>query len=211
MTMRSLSTFLVAVGLALTAYAESAEPAKSAPEVRPLLIGAAVPDVSVRTAKGDTVSLKSVVTEKPTVLIFYRGGWCPFCSKQLGGLEGVDPKLRELGYQIVAVSPDKPEKLNETAAKHKLTYTLLSDSKMDASKAFGIAFKVDDATLEKYKSYKIDLSEASGEPHHLLPVPSVFILGTDGKIRFTYVNPDYKVRLDGDVLLAAAKANIAGK
>jgi hypothetical protein len=51
-----------------------------------------------------------------------------------------------------------------------------------------------------------NLEAASGEKHHLLPVPSVFIVGREGMIGFTYVNPDYKVRIDSDVLLAAAKA-----
>ena len=65
---------------------------------------------------------------------------------------------------------------------------------------------MDDKTIERYKGYHIDLEESSGEKHHQLPVPSAFVVGTDGVIRFTYVNPDYKVRVDPDVLLAAARA-----
>ncbi|MGH2569205.1 MAG: hypothetical protein ACRDGA_12785, partial [Bacteroidota bacterium] len=60
--------------------------------------------------------------------------------------------------------------------------------------------------LQRYKTINIDLEDASGESHHLLPVPAVFIVGTDGVIRFSYVNPNYRVRIDPDVLLAAAKA-----
>ena len=92
--------------------------------------------------------------------------------------------------------------------KEKLTYTLLSDSKMEAAQALGIAFKVDDATLDRYEEYGIDLERASGEKHHLLPVPSVFIVGTDGTISFEHVNPNYKVRLHPDLLLAAAKVGM---
>ena len=77
---------------------------------------------------------------------------------------------------------------------------------MKAARALGIAFRMDDATLERYKGCGIDLETASGETHHLLPVPSVFIVGKDGLIKFTYVNPDYKVRVAPDVLLAAARA-----
>lgn len=77
---------------------------------------------------------------------------------------------------------------------------------MVASKAFGLAFKVAETTVEQYKKGGIDLENASGEKHHLLPVPAVFIVGTDGIIKFEYINPNYKVRLDPDVLLAAAKA-----
>ena len=73
-------------------------------------------------------------------------------------------------------------------------------------RAFGLAFRVDDELNEKYLSYDIDLERASGEDHHVLPAPATYIIGTDGVINFAYINPDYKVRLHPDVLLAAAKA-----
>ena len=50
------------------------------------------------------------------------------------------------------------------------------------------------------------LEGSSGETHHVLPAPATFIIGTDGIIQFQYTNPDYKVRLHPDVLLAAARA-----
>lgn len=87
-------------------------------------------------------------------------------------------------------------------------YTLLSDTLLVTARAFGLAYRVDDDTVERLKGFHIDLEAASGETHHLLPVPAVFLTGTDGTIRFEYVNPDYKVRLDPDVLLAAAKASL---
>ncbi len=180
----------------------------SAQDIKPLLIGASVPDVTLRTAKGESFNLKAAAAKKPTVLIFYRGGWCPYCNTYLGQLQAAEADLLNLGYQILAISPDRTPKLGESVEKGKLTYTLLSDSSMTAAQAFGIAFRVDDATLEKYKGYNIDLEAASGEKHHLLPVPAVFIVGTDGVIAFVYANPDYKVRLAPEVLLAAAKAAI---
>lgn len=198
---------LVVAGVSILVLA-GAEPrvAESAEEIHPLLIGAEAPDVTLRDVDSAEVKLRDLLSEKPTVLIFYRGGWCPYCNTQLGAIAKIDPRLRELGYQIVAVSPDKPQKLRESLDKENLTYTLLSDSKMEGAKGFGIAFEVDEPTVENYKTYGIDLDEASGESHHLLPVPSVFVLDTDASIRFKYINPDYKVRLDPDVLLAAAKA-----
>lgn len=179
---------------------------RAAPEVRPILIGADVPAVVLETVNGETFDLKAAVATQPTILIFYRGGWCPYCNLYLGQLQNAETKLRNLGYQILAISPDQPEKLRDSGNTEKLTYTLLSDAAMAASKAFGIAFRVDDATVEKYKGYGIDLEAASGETHHLLPVPAVFIVGTDGVISFVYVNPDYKTRLEPEVLIAAARS-----
>lgn len=60
-------------------------------------------------------------------------------------------------------------------------------------------------TVEAYRGYGIDLEAASGENHHLLPVPSVFIVGTDGRIAFAYANTDYTVRLSAEEMIEAAR------
>lgn len=179
--------------------------AASAEEICPIKVGARIPSVSVKTIEGEAVELTSAVAKKPTVLIFYRGGWCVYCNAQLQQLRTIEPTLRGLGYQLIAVSPDRSEKLRESLDKHSLGYTLLSDSKLTAAKQFGLVFRVADQTLQRYKTFNIDLEDASGELHHLLPVPAVFIVGMDGTIRFSYVNPNYRVRLDPDILLMAAK------
>ncbi len=181
----------------------------SAEKVQPLTVGAEIPDVTLRTVDGTTHDLRASAGKQPLVVVFYRGGWCPFCTRHLAELGQIEAELREMGLRIVAVSPDRPEVLAESVKTHELTYTLLSDSSMTAAKAFGIAFRVDDATVEQYKGYGIDLEAASGEKHHLLPVPAVFIIGTDGRIRFAYANSDYKVRLSVEALLEAARSSIA--
>lgn len=116
-----------------------------------------------------------------------------------------------MGYQIIAISPDRPERLQEVKKNSRYSYKLLSDHKKEAAKAFGIAFKLSDALNKKYEGYGIDIEGASGEADHVLPVPAVFIVGTDGIIKFEYVNPDYTERIDIDVLMAAAKAAIKRK
>lgn len=179
--------------------------------VNPLLIGASIPDITLKTIENKDVNLLDLAKNKPTIFIFYRGGWCPYCNLQLGQLRLIEPQLVELGYQLVAISPDRVEKLQETSAKNNLNYLLLSDSSANAAINFGIAFQVDSPTVESYKQYGIDLEKFAGEKHHILPVPSVFIVDTTGKIKFQYVNPDYKTRLSSDVILAAAKSVITAK
>lgn len=196
---QTMKPILMLAGLSIAMVA-------SAMELRPLMIGQPIPDVGLKTAEGKTFDLQAAAVEQPLVIIFYRGGWCPFCNAHLGQLQEAEPRLRDLGYRIVAISPDRPEELGKSAEQHTLSYTLLFDSSMAAAKAFGIAFEVDAPMLEKLASYNIDIEAASGETHHLLPVPAVFIVGSDGIIDFSYANPDYKTRLAPEVLLAAAKA-----
>lgn len=171
----------------------------------PLREGGAVPDVAVRTADGEEVRLRDLTGAQPSVLIFYRGGWCPYCTRHLAALAEVEESVEALGYQILAISPDRPAKLAEAAKDAVFNYRLLSDSAMSAARGFGLAFQVDNATLELYKEYGIDLVDASGETHHLLPVPAVYIVDTKHRIRFAHIDPDYRKRLDPEAVLTAAR------
>lgn len=172
----------------------------------PLKVGDSIPDVKLRTEDNQEVNLRKLISEKPAVLIFYRGGWCPFCNRHLRSLAGIEDELNNSGVQLLAISMDQPAKLKATPDREKLHYRLLSDSDAAAVKAFGIAFKVDDKTVEKYKGYGINLEAASGRDHHLLPHPAVFVATTNGVIRYAHVNHDYKVRLEPKRLLETVKS-----
>jgi peroxiredoxin len=175
--------------------------AESANEICPVKIGEPIPDVTLKNIDGNSINLQEIVNQKPTLLIFYRGGWCPYCNLHLAELAEIEDNIIEMGYQIIAVSMDRPEKLKESLDKYQMNYTLLSDSKAEASIAFGLAFKVEESYNEMLKSHNLDIEDASGEDHHILPVPSVFII-KDGVIKFEYVNPNYKVRISKEILLS---------
>ena len=200
--------FAGAVAVACTGVGSSlqGEVAKSAAEAKPLKVGTAAPNSTLREVDGKTVELKQVLGGKPTVLIFYRGGWCPFCNAHLSELAKVEGDLRAMGFQIVAISPDTPAELNKTLDKDHLTYRLFSDTNATSLRNFGVAYRLDDQTFTMYRDrFNIDLESSSGEKHHILPVPSVFLIDKHGKIGFAYSNPDYKVRMKGADIVQHAK------
>lgn len=179
---------------------------ESADQVQPLLPGMKAPDFMVRDVKGQPFQYQASEQGKPVVLTFYRGGWCPYCNLHLSEMRLVEEQLTAMGFEIWFISIDKPELLYESLDDPDTHYTIYSDSSLDATRSFGLAFRVEDELNERYLGWGIDLEKASGENHHVLPAPATYILGADGVINFAYVNPDYKVRLHPDVLLAAAKA-----
>ncbi len=181
--------------------------ATSPTEVHPLLLGSPLPDVTLQALDGSAVGLKQAVAGKPALLVFYLGGWCPYCNLQLQGLRNIRERLEALGYRLIAISPDSPQSMQATLDKTPVEYTLLSDAKADAIRAFGLAFTVDAGTIEKYKEYGIDLEQASGgQSHHALPVPAVYLVDANGILQYSYVHPDYTVRMPESVVLAAAEA-----
>lgn len=173
--------------------------------VCPKGVGEFVPEVKLKNINGKKIMFTSVYTKKKTVLVFYRGGWCPHCNKQLNKLRKVYSQIKKLGFQLIAISPDKPSKLRMTLKDHKLPYILLSDSKAVMTSLFGLSYRVKDSTNNFLKSKGIDIQNSSGEKHQMLPHPSVYVIDRTGKIHFSYVNPDYKTRLDEKVLISVLK------
>ena len=182
--------------------------AQSAEDICPLKPGQMAPDATLHDVHGQAVSFKQALGGKPTVVVVYRGSWCPFCSRQMAGLRETVGAIQTKGFQLIAISPDRPEILAQRPPEEAV-FPLFSDQDMTLAKALGIAFQLDNATLEKYKGYNIDLEAASGRDHHMLPVPSVYVFDPEGRAVFGFSNPDYRVRLAPGVLMAVLDASQA--
>ena len=180
-------------------FAIQAQIADKPENVSPLLIGEKIPNIKLQDINGKEVETHTLLAKK-TVLIVYRGGWCPYCNAQLADMQEIEKDILALGYQIVAVSPDAPSFLKETEEKGKLGYKLFSDSSGDFSKAIGIAF----TAPEKYG--KMLGSYSDGKNTNWLPVPTVYVLNDKQEIEFLYINPDYAKRLNGKLLLSVLKS-----
>lgn len=195
--MQYLKVLSILLLLPFSLLAQSDLPAKPE-DIAPLLIGEMVPDIPIAQMDGTPTGLGTVLNGKKTILIFYRGGWCPYCNSHLSDLQKIEPKLKELGYQIVAVSPDAPAKLKETDLKHDLGYQLYSDTKGELMGKMGIAFQAP----ERYQKMLLSASDEANKGW--LPVPAVFIVNDKKQIVFEYISPDFKHRMNGDLLMAVA-------
>jgi peroxiredoxin len=114
------------------------------------------------------------------------------------------PQIAAMGIDVLFLSTDRPEILR-SSLKEPVDYHLLSDNEVNGARAFGIAYRMDDATYAKYKTYGLDLEESQGAKHHELPVPAVFIVDRKGSIRFAHTNADYTKRLPAQQVLDAAR------
>ena len=202
-------SLVVYLGLLLSPSANAldrAQIADAAEHVTPLLNGQAIPSATLKTADGSPVSLKALTMQKPSIVLFYRGGWCPYCNRQLAELKNIEKDLIDLGYQVLAISPESPARLQEQKLETEFSVTLLSDESLATIRGFGVGFYVADETTKLYKDkMDVDLTQDTNS-QSVLPAPAVFFVNTEGLIEFSYVNPNYRVRPSAELLLSAAKA-----
>jgi len=203
-----MKTFLPLVFSLFCAVSQATTIASSPAEAPPLPNGVTLPAVTLTSETDQAVPLNEHIT-KPTVLVFYRGGWCPYCNTQLAGLRDIEPKLAALGYQIIAITPDSPGAIAASRKDTKggaLPYTLLSDSQFAAMTAFGVAYYLDAKTSKTYlEQYQLNLNKEAGTGKVVLPVPAVYLVDKTGLVQFSYSHINYKVRLQPELLLHAAR------
>lgn len=173
---------------------------KNAEDICPLLMGESIPKATLQNSEGKQIELGKLLSNKPTVLVFYRGGWCPYCNVQLSGLVKIEKDILDLGYQIIAISPDDYRNLQTAESKDSIKYTLLSDPDTKFIQQMGIGFK----TPLMLKGF-IATKGQKGKTSEIMPVPTVMIVDEKGKILFEYINPNYKERISGEMLLAVLK------
>ncbi len=166
-----------------------------------LAVGSKAPAIKGKTNQGK-FNLKSATKDGSVVVVFYRGNWCPYCSKQLTALNDSLQLLKDKGASVVAITPETMDGVSKTVGKTKASFPILSDKKLKISKAYQVNFTLDEKTVEKYKGYGIDLGKTNGENGNNLPVPAVYIIGKDGTIKYAYFDKDYSKRPTVASLLA---------
>lgn len=209
---------LAVAGLALASAEPPATPAPqtaATPDLEPrtgLPTGTPAPDVTLWDDEKVPHQLGSLIAQAPgpVVVIFYRGGWCPFCTKHLAQVQGRLEDLKDLNATILAIAPEAPEKLGVAKDKSEAEFTLLSDAELRAAKAYNLVFDVDATTQKKYEGYGIDLATWNAGGEWKLPVPAVFIIDREGIIRWRHVDEDYTKRVDADDLVAAVESVVKG-
>jgi len=157
-------------------------------------------------ATGRPVSLDQLVAAGPAVIVFYRGGWCPYCNLTLRTYQReLLPELEASGVRLVAISPQTPDESLSTAEKAELAFTVLSDPGSRLAARLGIAFRQPDEVLDAQHKLGLDLAKVNAEGSVDLPRPTVLIVDRDRIARFVDIQPDYTARTEvADILTALA-------
>jgi peroxiredoxin len=147
-------------------------------------------------AKGRAFDLAGLVARQPTIVVFYRGGWCPYCNLELREYQKQLAAIHAAGAELVAVSPEQPDHALSTAEKNDLSFTVLSDVGGALASQLGIRFTLSDAVRPFYEKAGHALPERNGDGSWALPMPATFVVERGGRIAKAFIKPDYRKRLE---------------
>tara|TARA_R110002072_G_scaffold303069_1_gene492551 strand:- start:22408 stop:23193 length:786 start_codon:yes stop_codon:yes gene_type:complete len=154
---------------------------------------------------GNSVKLSDLWQEGPIVLMWYRGGWCPYCNIQLRVMQQNMDKIENAGAKLVVLTPELPEKAKETAAANDLGIVALHDNGNSLARKYGLVFQLPEAIVPSYRD-KLKLPEYNGSDAMELPLSATYVIDQSGKITYAFLDADYKKRAEPSEVIAAVKA-----
>lgn len=171
-------------------------------------VGTALPDVPVVDAHGAATSLHAITAGRPTVLVFYRGGWCPYCNLTLRTYsQALLPALTAQGVGLVAISPQTPDGSLSTQEKNALPFAVLSDPGNTLAGGLGILMAARPEVTAAQRQLGLDLTAVNADGTDTLPMPTVVLLDATATVRWIDVHPDYTTRSEiADILAAVTSA-----
>ncbi len=164
-----------------------------------------MPDVKMRDREGQTINFQEIETSKRRVLILYRGGWCPYCNSHIRHIQEKISSFEAQGIVPIFVSVDSPASAKETVDKYQISFPILSDSKLELHRRFGLLNQLGEAQLKRLRLIGMDIESASGEQHHTIAHPGVFYINENKTVVWGSVNEDYKVRPNAEKIMKIAK------
>ena len=160
-----------------------------------LKAGDKAPDFTGYDQTGKQVELKKLLDKGPIILFFYRGKWSTECSRYLNNYQDSLKVLTDQGFNVVAITPESIENVEQTVKLHNLTFTVIYDCQEKIMKDYDVIFNVTKAYQEKIHSdFSINIAENNGRDAARLPVPATYIINKDGIIVAVQFDPDYKNR-----------------
>lgn len=165
-------------------------------------VGDTAPGFTLQNAIGKAVSLSDYLQRGPVVLTWYRGGWCPYCNITLRYLQQALPDFQAAGAQLLALTPELPNKSLTTQEKNELSFEVLTDIDLSVAKEYGIVFKLIDEVGEVYRK-NFSLQEFNGNDSDELPLAATYVIQPDGKITYAFLDAEYRNRAEPADILAA--------
>jgi peroxiredoxin len=181
---------------------EQAAPAGLGPKVA--AVGTPFPDGKLLSATGEPVTLREILADRPGVIIFYRGAWCPYCNIALNRyrIDLAEPLARR-GISVVAVSPQHPDGSMTMQEKHNLEFPVLSDPGNQLAGPLGILTEPSPEGRRTQPAHGLDLTEINADGTTALPMPTTAIVDGGYLLRWIDVHPDYSTRTEPGQILHA--------
>ena len=163
------------------------------------------PEFAMDDQCGRTVRLADRLALGPVVLLFSRGGWCPFCTLWLRAWQEALPRLHDAGGDVLAVFPQQPEACGRTAERDLLAYSVLSDPGGQVADSYGVTVDLPEMVRPLFLRLGHDLPRINGSGTWKVPLAATFVIAADGGIVLAHADMSLPNRLEPEAAIQAVR------
>ena len=172
--------------------------------------GDAAPDFALMDQNCAPVRLADLLATGPVVLLFSRGGWCPFCTLHLRAWQDALPRLRKAGGNLLAIFPQQAEACGRTVERDLLAYPVLSDPGGKVADSYGVTVDLPEIVRPLFLRLGHDLPRINGSGNWRLPLSTTFVIAPDGIIAMAHIDLTLPSRLEPEAAIQAVRRLTAG-
>ena len=168
-------------------------------------VGDTAPEFTLPNAAGEQVILSELLKDGPVVMIWYRGEWCPYCNIYLEDIQAHAQAFKDAGANVVAISPETPDRGWSLQDKLDLDFHVLSDEQSVIAKEYGVVYTLPEK-IAGYLQEAFDIHTKNNDDRNLLPLAASYVINQDGVVTYAFIDPDYRKRAETETLLDEVKA-----
>ncbi len=166
------------------------------PDRKSIMAGDVAPDFALPNQHNRIVRLSDRLANGPVVVLFARGGWCPFCTLTLRAYQAALPDIHAAGADLLAITPQPADTCSAVAERDLLAFPMLSDFGNQVADQYGVAYELAPVLQKVYRRLGHDLPRLNKTDDWRVPLPATFIIGPDGHVLTASVEPVAHRRLD---------------
>jgi peroxiredoxin len=171
--------------------------------------GDPAPGFALLDQNGASVRLADWLALGPVVLLFSRGGWCPFCTLWLRAWQDALPRLHDAGGHLLAIFPQQAAACGRTAERDLLAYPVLSDPCGMVADSYGVTVDLPEMVRPVFLRLGHDLPRINGSGTWRLPLPATFVIASNGSVAMAHADLVLPNRLDPKDAIRAVRRLVA--
>jgi peroxiredoxin len=168
-------------------------------------LGDIMPPFVLPDDEGHLIALEELLRHGQVVISFNRGHWCPYCRLNADALAYVQSEVKGAGGQLVLITPETQKYTRALKVDAKGSFPILTDLDSGYALELKLAIKINDEKRRAMTSAGWDIALFQDNENWTLPIPATFVVGTDGRIKGRFVDPDYRKRMDINDLLKSVR------
>lgn len=158
--------------------------------------GQKLPEFTLQNASGVSVNSVDLLSKGPLLIVFYRGGWCPFCNLTLRAYQQRLEDFKARGVTLVAITPEQPDSSLSTAEKNELQFPVLTDDGLQLARKLNITWEQPKDMVDLSTGMGADLHKVNGNDSNDLVIPTTLLVDQKGTVKNIYAEADWTKRLE---------------